>query len=112
MQLRDHTSMSYRGSRIWPPIWVSAEPGTRPRGEVGVLKEVRTYGAEGGETYLIIEHEGTEYAGCLLLDDKVFAKQLARLLKTCRGMSIREIGSMDLPATLDGIGAFRKAAGW
>jgi hypothetical protein len=77
-----------------------------------VLKEVRTYGVEGGETYLLIEHEGTEYAGCLLLDDKVFAEQLARLLKTCRGMSIEEIGSMDLPAKLDGIGTFRKAAGW
>jgi hypothetical protein len=90
---------------------VSGDSGNRPRGEVGVLKEVRTYGAE-GEAYLIIEHDGVQYAGCLLLDDKTFSEQLAGLLRTCCGMTVRDIGSLDLPATLEGITTFRKAAGW
>jgi hypothetical protein len=112
MQLREHTSMFYRGSRVWPPLWVSAESANRPRGEVGVLKEVRTYCGKSGETYLIIEHDGTQYAGCLLLDDEIFSEQLTSLLKTCCGMAVRDIGSLDLPRTLEGIANFRKAAGW
>jgi hypothetical protein len=104
--------MSYRGSCVWPPIWVSVESAKRPRGEVGQLKEVRTYPTKSGETYLIIDCDGTQYAGCLLLDDKVFSEQLGHFLQSCCGMLIKDIGSLDIPPRLDLAKSYRKASGW
>jgi hypothetical protein len=110
MQLRQHPLMSYRGSRVWPPIWVSVESAERARGEVGLLKEVRCYPSKGGETYLIIDHEGAQYAGCLLLEDKVFCEQLSNFLQNYRGMPIKEIGSLNIPPSFDGVSRYRKVS--
>lgn len=112
MQLREHPSMSYRGSRVWPPIWVSAQSSKSRRGEVGLLKEVRTYPSKGGETYLMIDYEGTQYAGCLLLDDRTFSEHLSKFLQGCCEMLIKDIGSLDIPATLDLASNYRRASGW
>jgi hypothetical protein len=112
MQLREHPLMWYRGSPVWPPIWVGLESGKRPRGEIGSLNEVRCYPTKRGETYLIIEHEGAQYAGCLLLDDEAFCEQLGNFLQHHYGMLIKEIGSLDIPTSGDLTTIYRKASGW
>jgi hypothetical protein len=79
---------------------------------VGLLKEVRTYPTKGGETYLMIDYDGTQYAGCLLLDDKTFSEQLGNFLQSCCGMLVKEIGSLDIPLKFDLATSYRKASGW
>jgi hypothetical protein len=112
MQLRKHPLMSYRGSPVWPPLWVSVESAKKPRGEVGLLRQVRCYPDKAGEAYLIIEHEGAQYAGCLLLDDKIFCERLGKFLSDCCGMHIKDIGSLDIPPRLSVVSRYRKVSGW
>jgi hypothetical protein len=101
MLLRKHSLMSYRGHAMWPPIWVyglGAKTEKQPRGEVGLLKEVRYYATKPGRLFLTIDHEGEEYTGCLLLDDDQFCAKLAELLKNHYGARLDDIGSLDIPA--------------
>jgi hypothetical protein len=49
---------------------------------------------------LTIEHEGFPFMGCLLVSDESFCRQLAQLLQSYRGRSIREVGGMDIGFTL------------
>jgi hypothetical protein len=88
------------------------ESGKRPRGEIGSLNEVRLYPNSKGETYLIVHHEGTQYAACLLLDDKVFSQQVGRLLQNCCGMLIKDIGSLEVSPGLDLAQSYKQASGW
>ena len=103
--------MSYRGSPVWPPIWVGSGLGKKPQGEVGSLMEVCCYPSKPGEAYLIIDHEGTQYTGCLLFDDQVFCEQLSKLLQGYCGMDIKDIGSLDLPPAFEIASASRKVSG-
>lgn len=112
MQLRKHPLMSYRGFPVWPPIWVSVESGKKASGEVGSLQQVRCYPDKAGEAFLIIDHEGAQYAGCLLLDDRVFCEQLGNFLRNCYGMHIREIGNLDIPPSFGATSGYRKVSGW
>jgi hypothetical protein len=112
MQLRKHPLLSYRGSPVWPPIWVSVESGKKAHGEVGLLNQVRCYPDQAGEAYLIIDHEGAQYAGCLLLDDKIFCEQLGNFLRNCCGMRIKEIGNLEIPPGFEVAKPYRKVSGW
>jgi len=99
MLLRDHPLMGYRGLNSWPPIWTWRGDGedTRPRGEVGILKDVFLSKVEPrSRVYLIMEHETAEYIGCLLFEDSVFCAQMCELLNQHRGSSIATIGSLDV----------------
>jgi hypothetical protein len=111
MQLREHPLMFYRGYPVWPPIWVGLGSENRPHGEIGYLKEVRCYPTKPGRTYLVIDHEGAQYTGCLLLDDRIFCEQLCNFLQRFCGMLIKEIGNLELPAALDLVSIYRKASG-
>ncbi|HTM11217.1 MAG TPA: hypothetical protein VL754_22760 [Verrucomicrobiae bacterium] len=111
MQLRDHPLMTYRGVHTWPPIWtmISGKDKQRPRGEAGVLKEIKFTsippGANGDKRsynriFLFIDHDGQSYIGCLMLEDYAFCQQLARLFRQQYGRRIEEIGGLDLEGTL------------
>src|ERR671910_420600 len=74
MNLREHPPMRYRGGNSWPLTWVWRGVGENkhPTGEVGVLQEVRPTVVAGDRFYLIIEYEGAEYMGGLLIQDYSF----------------------------------------
>jgi hypothetical protein len=98
--LRNHPAMSYRGLNNWPPIWTwrgGAGEDRRPKGEVGILRDVFLSQVEPrSRIYLIMEHEATEYMGCLLFNDPTLCRQLCELLNRHCGYPISEIGNLDL----------------
>jgi hypothetical protein len=101
MELRKHALMSYRGRPNWPPrwVWLGGKQNERPRGEVGVLKEVSRYphlSADG--LTLVMEYNGSAYMGLLLFDDFAFSRKVHDLLKDLRGRPISEIGSLEVPS--------------
>jgi hypothetical protein len=98
MELRSHPLMTYRGINNWPPSWTwrGGEENIRPKGEVGILRDVFLSRVEPqSRLFLIIEHEQQEYMGCLLFNDRTFCGQICELLKAHCGRTIAEIGSLD-----------------
>ena len=98
MELRSHPLMLHS----WPPEWLPAVPAKDSKilnGEIGVLKYVLCQGSN-KECFLIITHEGVGYIGCLLFDDAAFCQQVGKLVENHTGRSIKEIGDLDLSATL------------
>jgi hypothetical protein len=105
MQLREHPRMSFGGRRNWPPVWLRI--GVEPRdwhvllGEIGVLKTVRCNANRPGRIYLIITHQGAEYIGCLLFEDKDFCEEVAEHLQRCCNMPLEVIGTCDLISSVE-----------
>lgn len=101
MELRRYPMISYRGRPSWPPVWTAASPGAQsrplPRGEPGILSEVRYYPSLPGRIYLLIHHNTDPYVGCLMIDDRAFCELLAGRLKDHCGVALTEIGGLDLP---------------
>jgi hypothetical protein len=102
MHLREHPLITSKGRRSWPPLWTSvlttkSKTQIIPKGEAGTLKEIRHYRSQPGRVYLVIEFEGDDYIGCLLIDDQSFCKKLAERLRAHCGLSIQAIASLDLP---------------
>src|ERR1043165_7584902 len=85
MQFRDHPLLSYKGLPTWPPMWVGRDPAVKVRldGEIGILREVKTYDLSSKTCFLVIDHDGASYMGCLFIDDKVFRSQVADIMKRC-----------------------------
>jgi hypothetical protein len=103
MLLREHPLMRYHGVPNWPPIWTWSGGLEKkyPQGEIGILKKLRLTIVEPiDRCYLYIEHEGSEYIGCLLFDDHAFCRQITEILRFCCNRSIADIGSIDLAHTL------------
>jgi len=103
MDLRDHPLMSFYGIRSWPPVWSWAygAKDRQPRGEVGILKDVRLSKIKPAQRcFLDIDHEGSKYIGCLLIEDHKFCDWATRFLHTCLERPIVEIGSLDVSYTL------------
>ena len=103
MELRNHPLISYRGLPSWPPIWTPANPKSHLkslRGEIGRLEYVLPIKGPQQPMFLIIEHEGQPYVGCLFVDDDVFCAQLIAVLQDHAGFTIKEIGDLDLSFTL------------
>src|SRR5262249_30240825 len=70
--LRNHPLLSQRGFHSWPPVWActGGVKNQRPKGEVGILRKVilsRVHPTQ--RCYLEIDHEGSKYMGCLIIDD-------------------------------------------
>ena len=103
MLLRDHPLMQYHRIPSWPPVWmwIGGVENKNPRGEVGILDEVVLSNLRPlDRCYLYIEHRGSTYLGCLLIDDESFCSEIARLLRCYCNHPIAEIGSIDLTHTL------------
>ena len=100
VELRNHPRMSYRKVPSWPPswVWMSGSEDKQPKGEVGILKQVRMVNGHPivHRCFLWMEYEDGTYLGCLLLDNLSFCKQLSRLLEKNVGRSVKEIGGLDL----------------
>jgi hypothetical protein len=102
MSLRDHPLMSYGGVPNWPPVWVGiAGEKRRPRGEIGILREVR-YGRDSlgrSRLHLVIVYKKSHYMGTLLFDDRAFCLHIYQVLIEHCGKSIHQIGAIDLSYT-------------
>ena len=99
MLLRNHPLLSHRGFHSWPPVWActGGVKNQRPKGEVGILRKVilsRVHPTQ--RCYLEIDHEGSKYMGCLIIDDHAFCAQIVRLLQDSCNRPIAEIGSLDI----------------
>jgi hypothetical protein len=46
---------------------------------------------------LVMQWEGQDYFGSLFFDDSSFREQIVQLLRLHTGLSITEIGSLDIP---------------
>jgi hypothetical protein len=106
MQLRNHRLMTYRGCCSWPPVWIpltgrDANKRETQLGEIGLLKETRYYPTRRGRVFLIIDHEGTEYIGCLMFDDAFFCEKVASRLHAFQGLPIETIGSSEISMPRD-----------
>jgi hypothetical protein len=102
MKLRDHPKLAYLGVHSWPPAWVwrGGNKYSEPVGEVGVLNDVKLSNIEPCEScFLIIAHEGQEYAGALLFEDPLLCREIYKVLFQRRGESIESIGDIDLSDT-------------
>ena len=103
MLLRDHPLMSFKGMSSWPPVWtwIDGHEKKSARGEIGILKEVTLSKINPADRcFLYIEHEGSLYLGCLLIDDHAFCSQIAKLLQAQCNRPLAEIGHIDLSHTL------------
>src|SRR2546426_6423377 len=71
VELRNHPRMSYRKVPSWPPswVWISGSEDKQPKGEVGILKQVRMVNGHPivHRCFLWMEYEDGTYLGCLLL---------------------------------------------
>jgi hypothetical protein len=103
MKLREHPLMTYRSLRSWPPAWtwVGGADNQHPKGEVGILKEVKVSQINPADRiFIYMEYKDASYIGCLLIDHHSFCHQIARLLQDCCGRPVREIADLDLSHTL------------
>jgi hypothetical protein len=82
MELRKHPLIAYRGLPSWPPTWSPANPararGEILKGEIGRLKHVLP-NISSDRCFLLIEHEGEGYIGCLFFEDAIFCTRLSVL---------------------------------
>ena len=103
MLLRDHPLMTFHAARSWPPVWLWSDgtETTYPKGDVGILKDVKpSYIEPYNRCFLIMEHRGVEYVGTLLLNDPAFCREIYGMLIQHRGKAIQAIGDIDLSNTL------------
>lgn len=99
MLLRNHPLMRYRGIASWPPAWTWIGGGEkkRPQGEIGILRSVARPAAQPADRcFLYIDHQGSSYVGCLLIDDQAFCSQIVKLLRDCLDRPIAKIANLDL----------------
>src|SRR5881409_3770809 len=100
VELRNHPRMSYRKVPSWPPswVWISGSEYKQPKGEVGILKQVRMVDGHPivHRCFLWIEYESSMYLGCLLLSDLSFCESVSKLLEENIGRSIEYISGLDL----------------
>ena len=103
MHFRDHPLLSYYGFPSWPPVWTQARGNSinTVRGEVGILKGVvaRDIGRS-TKCFLIIEHDGEQYVGTLLISDAAANAFFYRFLQDQIGRTIKEIGELETSHTL------------
>jgi hypothetical protein len=100
MRLRDHPLMCYIGAANWPPVWMELRSGRSIRGELGVLRSVHALSLASNKCFLVMEYQDKVYLGTLIFDDRVFCAQIYNLVKQHIGLSIKEIGDLDVSHTL------------
>src|SRR5499433_2064071 len=98
MKLRDHPLVRQYLIPQWPPVWVSLdnEDERRSRSVEGVLTEVREPISRSDGIVLIMHHNDNRYGTILIFSDLTFRKQIFKLLKDSVGLSIQQVGDIDL----------------
>ncbi|MGH7874252.1 MAG: hypothetical protein ACREQO_18835 [Candidatus Binatia bacterium] len=101
MELRNHVRMTSLGRPNWPPEWRGpyGPNNPLPTGEVGTLVAVRPSSSSMRTPHciVIIQWKDQEYLASLYFDDEDFCQEIVRLLQSCLGRPIVEIGSLDIP---------------
>jgi hypothetical protein len=100
MKLRDQLHTEKDNFHNWPPIWTNTreDPTDKPRGEIGNLQEVMmTPEAADDILFIAIDYQGRRYMGAMLLDSPALCRQIYLFLQSRIGLSIEEIGALDLP---------------
>jgi hypothetical protein len=102
MELRNHPLMRHNGVANWPPVWTQSkkERNKTTRGEVGVLRYVHANNRISNKCFIVIEYDKEHYVGCLIFDDVAFCYQIAEFLRRYVGRSIKEIGDLNVSASL------------
>jgi hypothetical protein len=91
------------GFSSWPPAWINNYQDdniTALAGEIGTLERVLVNSQFKNQLFLVIRHRGFLYMGSLHFDDPSFCHALSNVLNANVGHSIKEIGDLDLSATL------------
>jgi hypothetical protein len=108
---REHPDLTDHGLRTWPPNWIrtSGKEITAPDGEIGILRDVKTYDSISSRCFLFIEHRGTTLMGRISCDSAAVCQALVNLLKTHIGERLRSIGDLSIEVTEMAV-SLRKAA--
>jgi hypothetical protein len=79
-------------------IWTTPrnDPEDKPRGEIGYLPQVSMSKNFSDVIILVIEYEGTKYVGSLRYEAPTAYYKTYDILTSKIGLSIREIGNIDL----------------
>jgi len=93
--------MTWQGQPNWPPNWNGPHGPNNPLplGEAGILTQV-----ESGVSSLLAPHcvlvmrwKNQDYFASLFFDDLTFLEQILELLRRHTGLSIAEIGNLNVP---------------
>ena len=70
LKLREHPLLSHRGQKSWPPkwTWIDGAKNKNPKGEIGLLKEVKV-SKTANRCFLVVDHQQSTYMGTLFLND-------------------------------------------
>ena len=98
MKLRDQLRTDKGTFYNWPPIWSNTrqDPTDKPQGEIGNLQQV-FMNDDGDILFIAIEYQGRRYMGAIGFDSPALCWQIYILLQSHIGLSIKEIGDIDLP---------------
>jgi hypothetical protein len=99
MKLRDKLRMHKGTFSNWPPVWTNTreDPTDRPQGEIGNLQHVFMTEPDDDIIFIAIEYQGRRYMGAMGLDSAALCRRIYLLLQSHIGLSIKEIGDIDLP---------------
>ena len=75
----------------------AADPRDKLRGEIGTLQHVLMNEDDDEVLFIVIEYQGRRYMGAMGFDSRAFCRQIYTLLQSHIGLSIKEIGDIDLP---------------
>ena len=99
MKLRDQLGTDKGTFYNWPPIWTNTrqDPTDNPQGEIGNLEDVWMTEAADDIIFIVIEYQGHRYMGAMGFESPALCLQISFLLQSSIGLSIKEIGDIDLP---------------
>ena len=98
MQLRAHPCLNYRGTPSWPPPWTRTKDDRvlTITGEVGVSIYVHSNPLQSRKCFLVINHEGLDYVGTLVFEDRENCRKVIDLLRMNLNRPIKEIGDLNV----------------
>ena len=104
MKLRDHPLVSCVGATgLRHGFGEVVARIARRNGEVGFLTDVILSNIDPPNTcFLVMQHMGAEYIGCLSFEDSAFCREIYRVLSGYCGSPIDEIGDIDISFALNG----------
>jgi hypothetical protein len=101
MKIRNHPQIIRKnGFRAWPPLWTTTrhDRDDKPIGEVGSLEDVMMSELIDNKVFMFMQHQGLRYMGFMCFDDAKICSEIYIILKSKIGLSIKEIGDLDLPS--------------
>jgi hypothetical protein len=103
MKLRDHPLMIRKsGHPSWPPVWTPTDQNRddKPVGEAGTLENVMVGNLVDDKIFVFMQYQGLRYMGFMKFDDPMFCRTIYTLLRSKIGLSMKEIGDLDVSYTL------------